>query len=343
MGLREISFVLLISGAVLGIVGGLGICCYNGRFANAHIDYLKQWGGLTVKPVIQCALTSCIFGIFRGAVCITALVLLIIGFNRLIVSILFLVSAVLYLGELIPEAVLLWKCQYGLIYDSESSSSYSGPAAKLTLNGRPLSHECDSSSEVLQWYTNYPIEKSQAKDNYAGSDENKLDHVRMVDDIASSYLPPAFKSGFCYMLGVGDTVWRPVGETDLAIFDYAKSKVRTSSPTTKADCDSIDLVVLKHKGGWTSGACTSAAKKACKLDVDASEGSYPEGDPKKVSSDVQAKRYRTVWSNTIEASSEGLYTCNSLFLGVQTFAVVLTVAGVILSGISGGGKSDPDP
>ena len=333
MGLREVSLVLLVSGAVLGIDGGLGICCYKGRFANVNIDYLKQWGGLTVKPVVQCALASCIFGIFRAAVCITVFVLLIIGFNRLIVSILFLVSAVLYLGELIPEAILLWKCQYGWSPDYQES---------LQLNGRPLSHECDPSSEFVKWAENYQMEVAQAKASYLGNqpdDPTKTAHIQNVDR-AAGYLPDAFNSGQCYLWGTGDAGWGLRYKTNLAVFDYAKSKA-PAQMSTQADCDSIDLVVLKHKGGWTSGACTSAAKKACKEDF----GDPPslEGDPKKARSDYYAKQYRTGWNSQIETSTEGLYTCNSLFLGVQTFAVVMTVVGVILSGVSGGGKSDPDP
>ena len=110
----------------MAITGGLGVCCYNLRFFSKNTLFMKQWGGYNLKSGLQSALASGILGLVCALVALVAFVLLIIGFNKKIVSVIFIVSAVLYIGELIPESVFLAKYQY-VSMKSEGSVEYYAP------------------------------------------------------------------------------------------------------------------------------------------------------------------------------------------------------------------------
>ena len=93
-------------GAILTVIGGLFACCYNCRWYNAIGDARRGYKSMEYF-LASSAMASGIFGVFAAIAAIAAVALSFTGLSNTIVTIVYAVTLVLYLGEMIPEAVLI--------------------------------------------------------------------------------------------------------------------------------------------------------------------------------------------------------------------------------------------
>lgn len=340
MGLREISLILLATGAGLAIVGGLGVCCYNLRFFDKNSIFMNQWGGFNLRTGLQCALSSGIFGLIRALVCLVALILLIIGLNKTVVSILFIVSVVLYLGELIPEAVFLSKYQYYIAKSVEQNPD------DITYNIAPKAGEITENGEEAKWIATYTAGIEEQKQRYitecskepnmnTGICSQTVDNIEtQMNDILQTN---AVKMGDCWLWNEAGKSWSHVSnpsETGYLLFipdfwgsKYPENLFGGSEPMTESDCDSFEVAVVDHKGGWSAKTVTNRIVKKCKEMFQTQEEPDASKDGQ---SDFYAKYARKGARMIQNESPLSVWAVNTIFLGVQTFAFALTIAGVIL-------------
>ena len=199
MGRRSVCSIVLSASAVLAVVGGVGACAYNGRMYDKMKNYTKQFeSSFTLS--LNCALSSAIFGIFRAIVSITAFALLIVGLRR-VVSILLIVSAVLYLGEMITEALLLDAIKYGL----SERGLYLWPVGM---------YQCASNSKLTEWITKY----EQWTATIPHDDGNWTTFTGFFENV------DAYWTGYCWEWDYGTSNWRAEYANGSCLLDFTKTK-----------------------------------------------------------------------------------------------------------------------
>lgn len=356
MGLRDISRALAVLGAALAVVGGLGVCCYNLRFFNTNKLYMKQWGGLILKTCLQCAISSGIFGLICALVAGVGLVLIIIGFNPKISSILLIVSAVLYLGELIPEAVALNKYKWGGItgrYIQDVPDTYPLPPTQLPVWRDSVSlispygqYVIKRDDELVTYDTNWELEfdKSLAT---CGNEEAQAKCKSDWDRLRGLFLlSGALVPGSAYVETEEGGYEMVDPSHELFVPDFQKFGLPTEfnddlGTWTESTCDKFDIGVKSYKGGWSSKAVTDHIRSECKSAFQLKKEQEELRDVQD-HKDYQAKVSRKEESGYSSASLSTFNVVNSIFLGIQTFSFVATLIGAIL-GFLGGSKDEPEP
>lgn len=332
--------MLLGIGAIFAFTGGLGVCCYNCRWYDKNKNWGKSYGGIWKKDC-DCTLSSGIFGIFRAVLALIALILLLVDVKKIVVAILFIITLVLYLGELIPEAILIDDLKYG----KETFAS---------------NYECDTGSDFYKWLT---------EDYTRLSTENApttVEDVAKVTAIAQ-FLPASLESGACWewrSAPVNYGNWQRVSPVGSCVINYKDSTVPTGE-LTKDSCDDFDIAVVECRGGWSAGSLTSAVKGHCKTYFDRVEEQakivLPASEEDKKNQKGEKSKAKRIMNDAIadaalvelvgaslqeigpEQFVSSLSLANQILLGCQTISFVATLIGVILLFIKGGAKVSSTP
>lgn len=344
MGLKKITVMFLGIGAIFAFTGGLGVCAYNCRWYDKNSVWGKGWGSQYKRP-LDCALSSGIFGIFRAVLALVALILLLVDVNKIVVAVLFIIDLVLYLGELIPEALIIDDVKYGM--------------------GVPP--ECDTSSDLYKWITGGQVEAQRQKNTgLTGEDWQKVTRWGSLVKYIPGY---DTQSCFVWETRVGQPYPEFVDKSGVAscVIDFKASSIPDSTVLEFVqNCDDYNIVADCH-GGWSEGDLTSQVKSACKRywnDMeDQSHALIPDGKTaeefKKGYVDYFKKTTKTLVNHAIaddgsaEATVDGLpfvqtylssfSLANQILLGCQTIAFVATLVGVILLLVRKVGKVSSSP
>ena len=328
MGLKKIAFTFLGIGAIFAFTGGLGACAYNCRWYDKNNARGKSYGGQAKRP-LDCALTSGIFGIFRAVLALVALILLLVDVNKIVVSVLFIIDLVLYLGELIPEALIIDDLKYGVF----------------------LPPECDLNSDFFKWLNGDQARAQQEKEQgLTGDDLQKPNRWENFH----SYIP-GYYTGSCYywrQQGGGTLRLENMSPKPSCVIDYKASTIPNpaaeGSFVAKDNCDDYNIVA-ECRGGWDGDALTSHVKSLCKQywkdkenDI-VTEGEATTEDDKKAILDAYKNIYKRRMNYAISDTAAGkdsvnlvprylssVSLANQILLGCQTIAFVATLVGVIL-------------
>ena len=329
MGLKKITVMFLGIGAIFAFTGGLGVCAYNCRWYDKNNLWGKSYGGTWKRP-LDCALSSGIFGIFRAVLALIALILLLVDVNKIVVAVLFIIDLVLYLGELIPEALLIDDFKYmTMVYP-----------------------ECDTNSDFYKWLDGGQQQaQNQKNQGLTPEDRQKVQRWSEISLFLAGY-----KSGMCRAWRTDGTwqegAWTEQGPVDSCVIDFAASTIPASAPTSnfvsKDQCDNYNIVVSECRGGWSADDLTSQARKVCKDYWSQREKMTPSGtneeEYKKSSLDADKWYGKTLMNAAISdtyisgaqydafptAFVSSVSLANQILLGCQTIAFVATLVGVIL-------------
>lgn len=328
MGLKKIAFTFLGIGAIFAFTGGLGVCAYNCRWYDKNNALGKSYGSQYKRP-LDCALTSGIFGIFRAVLALVALILLLVDVNKIVVSVLFIIDLVLYLGELIPEALIIDDLKYGLA----------------------LPPECDLNSDFYKWLSGDQARAQQEKEQgLTGDDLQKPRRWTSIQSYVREYY-----TGTCYYWRYEEGViseMSSAGTRPSCVIDYKASTI--PSPVVdqpfvaKDNCDDYNIVA-ECRGSWDGDALTSRVKSACKQywkdqeDIVAIAGAKTQEELKEAYLDYTKKYSKKMMdlriSDTTNIRAEptqvqdylsSFSLANQILLGCQTIAFVATLVGVIL-------------
>ena len=328
MGLKKIAFTFLGIGAIFAFTGGLGACAYNCRWYDKNNARGKSYGGQAKRP-LDCALTSGIFGIFRAVLALVALILLLVDVNKIVVSALFIIDLVLYLGELIPEALIIDDLKYGL----------------------SLPPECDLNSDFYKWLNGDQARAQIEKEQGLTGDD--LQKPRRWENFHSFI--PGYYTGICYYWRqqVGGTLrFTEMQARPSCVIDYKASTIPSpvvgETFVAKDNCDDYNIVA-ECRGSWDGDSLTSQVKSVCKQywkDKEEElvvEGEAKTEDDKKAILDAKKDGYKKYMNYAISDTGAGraglsivptflssFSLANQILLGCQTIAFVATLVGVIL-------------
>lgn len=356
MGLSDFATMFLGAGALLSIAGGLGVCGYNCKWFDEYGTYRLQWKGYNAI-VANSVVSAGVIGVFYAVAAIAAIVVLFLGLGKMIVVIVFAIVAVLYLGVMVPEAILLDKTKYG------GYGSIWVPYEKRTW------HEDE---DWIKWVVSWQTE--QDKVGWDLRIANMKDEEKLVWTMAKQHLDEILTSGYSYSDPYGyfsftvnriegyDTPvpmvynennrwvsWSLAGLSDITeyrhscIIDYVSPDTDISPlaglPVT-AECEKITIETVDCVGGWTRRKLENAIIDKCiEIRERVLESVVKEGGDEHLwgKDEKAADAAKTEREKLLEDmyNTPALRIVDSVMLGVQTVGFVLVVVGIIFFFVGG--------
>lgn len=348
---------LLTIGALLTFAGGLYAAIYNCRWYDNFGDLRRVWGGINGQ-MADCAATSGVFGSFTTLTGLASFVLMIMGMQNMITTIIFGVSLVFYLCMMIPEAIIINKGKYDISEgeghhfiesgysvryedDKDFQEWYMGGYEALRKYDRPAASEISEElGKQISWFNNYVLD---VLDGYYVIKRMGISKCNRVGNNGVTSAEEFYKE-VC-----GDK--EEVQKYPLSTYAYDNMKPCVINynasvfPTMnidypKGDCDKIDIVA-ECRGGWSESVLTRRAKTTCELQVEEIEAEK-EGTAEEQVAVWKKWQIMDIESDTNFKLSRirGLSAQNEIILSIQTIAFVMTAAGVVLSFFGGSIKKD---
>ena len=331
MGLPAAS-PLFSTAAILSIIAGIGVCCYNSRYFEAQKAYTRQLDSPLI-PVLYLGVAAGACGAVHALLSIITLILMLKDIKRGAVFALAIAGIALSLAEIIPESCVVYLTRMGPIGLKHTFNVnlpfYMGTITDMFVpNVPPKSKMCDSSSKLGKWFDYFDSEWEQSFQGVSPITRVIYETVYGMFIAAA----PSFLTSYCYTFNETWTVRDPRGSV---IIDWARSTF-PSSLSSIEECKRINIVVREYVGGWTESRTTSAFKEFCEY-VIAQLNLGSDGDKDKLSDSyvADAKKAREDYTG----GTYGLFVANALFVVFQSVALLCAVVGVILSCLK---RREPD-
>lgn len=312
----------LISGPVLLGVCGLGLTIYNGRwYSTGSIkSWGREWSGVHERAVDSAA-AGAAFGFLCFTASIVGLVLFMIDFNRTITVICFLVSLCMFFIEMIPELIILCGCK---TFSSENN-------LWVHFDERVY---YNTSSEYRDWVHDFWPEQI----NYGGVYSKSVMGMEMqLTSIGGTFskLPVTW---FWNPIGSYNTVTvyndsvQATSNTYSCIIDFNEGQTVHDyrSASDSSVCSSMKVTAVKCIGRWSESALLSELTRACEehwsrvnRESDVSSG--------EAYSAARVETAKLATKKMVREDLPSMYLVNCMFFGLQSFAVALVSAGVVLS------------
>ena len=333
MEIGALTRVFLVAGLTLALLGGLGLAIID-LYAWEENKYQAYTPFSPYAMPLRSLVTCGVFGAFQAIVAVGGIVVVCLWWMLLpiVTVIVAAVSALLFLGELVPAAIFISAFSTGSPYVPTSKMNYleDPEFEKYVQNYADIQsqYSCNGNEE---WGTTCP-------EGHSGSPVGAWWEVWPTDiprlSVPDSYYWNSSKTNWDKVsLAEADG---PYGRVLACIIDFNTSKAATQYPqtvttSTLLDCERLDLVVVECIGGWSEAKLNAAAKKGCrKFNNDKFEG----WDKSKVTDPLEKyiNTERDEKVSNVKGSASNLWSCrflNIVLLVLELFSCVLTVAGIV--------------
>ena len=327
MEIGALTRVFLVAGLTLALLGGLGLAIID-LYAWEENKYQAYTPFSPYAMPLRSLVTCGVFGAFQAIVAVGGIVVVCLWWMLLpiVTVIVAAVSALLFLGELVPAAIFISAFSTGSPYVPRSKMNYL------------------EDPEFEKYVQNYHELQSQysCKDNEEWNEEGECTSNSAVPAFGNWYglssmstLPTSYSWNSTTMtwdeVDFGGYSGEYLGKGILpCIIDYNTSKDITQY-SSLYDCERLDLVVVECIGGWSEAKLNAAAKKGCrKFNNDKFEG----WDKSKVTDPLEKyiNTERDEKVSNVKGSASNLWSCrflNIVLLVLELFSCVLTVAGIV--------------
>ena len=322
MEIGALTRVFLVAGLTLALIGGLGFAIID-LYAweeNKNMAYAPFSAYATpLRSLVTCG----VFGAFQAIVAVGGIVVVCLWWMLLpiVTVIVGAVSALLFLGELVPAAIFISAFSTGDPYVPRSKMNYleDPEFEKYVENYLDIQsqYSCKDNEEWGSECTAAPSNLLAFGNWYRFSEMRTLRTSYSWNSTTMSWDEVRFS---------GDS-----GEHNgilPCIIDYNTSKDITYYGLY--DCERLDLVVVECIGGWSEGKLNSWAKKKCREE---NNDQFKTWDENKLTSwEKTIKNERDTKVGNVKASASDLWSCrflNIVLLVLELFSCILTVVGIV--------------
>lgn len=324
--MKKYGLFFLGGGVLLAVVGGFFACCFNCRWYVDFGDNRRVYKGPN-NLVAQCALSSGIIGIVCAAVGLVAVCMTLCKVHGCVTTAMYITTLLLYVGEMVPEAILLTQTQWGISTTNFGASVLE----RLTQN---------IYVPILQanWYETDPefrwwVDESGAEqEKYAPVDEYTINNAEQLQYFIDELL--GYYTATSYYFVPESVIPEEKYANRSCIINYNMSMIDIDY-VEYSNCSLLRIETVKCVGGWSASALTNSLINVCNTYLDILEDSIDVEDS------VTFEGAQVTWAETADAMQQvesslfaedsvyALDVANRVMIAIQSVAFIVTMIGVV--------------
>lgn len=325
--MKKSALFFLGGGGFLAIVGGFLACCFNCRWYIDFGDNRRVYKGPN-KLVAQCALSSGIIAIVCAAVGLIGVLLTLCKVRGAVIGAIYITTLFLYIGEMIPEAIILEQTQWGIDMTNFGSSVLE----RLTQNIYVPILEANwyDTDPEFRWWVD---ESAAEQEKYAPVDEYTVRNAQQLQYFIDELL--GYYTATSYHFLPETVVPEQKYAKQSCIIDYNVSTIDIDY-VGYSNCSLLQIETVKCVGGWSGRALTNALRNVCNTYLEILQDSIVVDDS------IAFEGAQITWAETADAEQQlqsslltedsiySLNLANQVAVAIQTVGFALTLMGTIM-------------